>query len=156
MAWESRVVPAEGLTDLGGHPLVSALEGQAWLSLATACANSVSGQWLMRSIRWGPVWDDSEAWGGTWPRHIPGAGPEARTAVPARALIFESFWLRSLKLEPTLGEVQRSGLLVHFRWPQPVLAEVGEDATGFLPTASVCKQCDRKGRTQAPPPLANV
>lgn len=60
------------------------------LSLATACANSVSGQWLMRSIRWGPAWDDSEAWGGTWPRHIPGARPEARTAVPARALIFES------------------------------------------------------------------
>lgn len=42
------------------------------LSLATACANSVSRQWLMRSIRWGPAWDDSEAWGGTWPRHIQG------------------------------------------------------------------------------------
>lgn len=45
--------------------------------------------------------DDSEAWGGTGPRHIPWAGPEARTAVHARALIFESFWLRSLKPEPT-------------------------------------------------------
>lgn len=70
------VGPADRPAELGGHPLLSALEGCVGTVPMLAAAGQallVSGQWLTR-VRWGPAWADIGTWAGTWPRHIPWAG----------------------------------------------------------------------------------
>lgn len=99
----------------------------------------LSDQQLTRGVSWGPAWADSGAWGGTWPRHIPWAGPEARTAVPASALIFGSFWLRSLKPEPTFEKSRGLVTGLAAGGLRPILADRGGGGgdTGLFSTLSL-------------------